>query len=188
MSEGIDTAGHSPLKGALEWVVIIAAAVGCAVLIRTFLAEPYEVPSSSMVDTIEVGDRVLAEKVTCSNPEAGDVVTFKDPEDSSTTLIKRVLATEGQVVDIHDGNLYIDGVEQVESYVEGKRTDPITQHSSALASSISYPYTVPDGCIWVMGDNRTNSLDSRYFGAVPTSSVTGKAMFVFWPLNDIKGL
>ena len=95
------------------------------------------------------------------------------------TLIKRCIATAGQTIDIDgDGFLYIDGVAQTETYTHGKPTLPLTN------STITFPYTVPSGYIWVMGDNRTNSQDSRYFGAVPTSSVTGRGVLVYWPVPD----
>ena len=73
---------------------------------------------------------------------------------------------------------YIDGVAQTETYTHGKPTLPLTN------STITFPYTVPSGYIWVMGDNRTNSQDSRYFGAVPASSVTGRGVLVYWPVPD----
>jgi signal peptidase I len=178
------------VSGLIEWGIIIALALACGMLLRTYVVEPYEVPSGSMLDTIQVGDRVLVEKVSLhfADPKTGDIVTFRDPEDASTTLIKRVIATGGQVVDIRDGVLYVDGVAQQESYVEGKQTLELSQHSSTLSESITYPYTVPAGKVWVMGDNRTNSLDSRYFGAVDVSSVTGRALCTYWPIADIRGL
>ena len=83
-----------------------------------------------------------------------------------------------------DGVVYVDGEPLDEPYTDGKPSYPLPTHSSQLSSDIAYPYVVPEGCIWVMGDNRTNSQDSRYFGAIPVSSVTSKAQFVFWPLED----
>ncbi|MCH3968269.1 MAG: signal peptidase I [Atopobiaceae bacterium] len=182
--------GHERLSSALEWVLIIVAAVGFALLIRTFVAEPFEIPSGSMQDTLEVGDRILGEKVSYHfrSPQAGDIVTFTDPDDEGTTLIKRVIATEGQTVDLEDGVVYVDGQALSESYTEGKRSDPISSHAKGLDQDVTYPYVVPEGSIWVMGDNRTNSLDSRYFGAIPVSNVTTRALATFWPLSDWKVL
>lgn len=174
----------------MEWIVIIAIAIGCSFLIRAFVAEVYEVPSGSMLDTIQIGDRVIGEKLSyrVSSPKTGDVVTFVDPERSDTILIKRVVATAGQTVNLVDGAVYVDGEKLDEPYTEGKQSYPIQQHSSVLSADIVYPYTVPDGCVWVMGDNRTNSLDSRYFGAVKVSSVSSHALCIFWPFSDAKGL
>ena len=81
--------------------------------------------------------------------------------------------------EIRAGFLYSDGGAQTETYTHGKPTLPLTN------STITFPYTVPSGYIWVMGDNRTNSQDSRYFGAVPTSSVTGRGVLVYWPVSDL---
>ncbi len=153
-------------------------------LIRTFVFQSYDIPSGSMEETIQTGDLVFSEKVTYyfSDPARGDIVTFIDPEDSSRTLIKRVIATGGQTVDLKDGDVYVDGVKQSEPYTDGKPSYPL---NGAGGADIAYPYTVPEGSLWVMGDNRTNSQDSRYFGAVPASSVTGKAVFTYWPIGSI---
>lgn len=180
-------AKHNVLRDFFELVVLVAAAFGIALLLRAYVCEPFVIPSASMSSTLQIGDRVLGEKITYldSEPEAGDIVTFTNPEDSSQILIKRVIATSGQTVSLKDGVVYIDGVALSESYTNGKKSYPIESHADTLGSNIEYPYTVPEGYIWVMGDNRTNSLDSRYFGAVPISSVTSKAVFVFWPFEDM---
>lgn len=179
-------ARHSVSRDILELVILVAAAFGIALLLRTFVCEPFVIPSASMVDTLEVGDRLFGEKITylTSEPKAGDIVTFVDPDDSSQILIKRVIATEGQTIELKDGRVYVDGTLLYEQYTNGKESNPLSSHSKNLDSNIEYPYTVPEGYIWVMGDNRTNSQDSRYFGAVPVSSVTSRAMFIYWPLEN----
>ena len=111
----------------------------------------------------------------------GDIVTFADPLVSNRTLIKRVIATGGQTVDLQNGKVVVDGVVLDEPYIENKVSEPFEK----TAVPISYPYTVPEGCLWVMGDNRTNSQDSRYFGAIDASSVTGHAVFTYWPIPHI---
>ena len=93
-------------------------------------------------------------------------------------LIKRVIATGGQTVDLRDGAVYVDGVRLDEPYTQGKP-------SNDLNSGIQYPYVVPEGYVWVMGDNRTNSADSRAFGAVNMEDITGRAVFRYWPLDRI---
>ena len=142
-----------------------------------------------MLDTIQIGDRLIGEKISYhfSSPKQGDIVTFIDPEDSKSTLIKRVIATAGQTVEFKDGVVYVDGEALDEPYTEGKPTEPLAMQS-ANAGSIEYPYTVPEGCVWVMGDNRTNSLDSRYFGPIEVSSITSHGLFIFWPLSDAGSL
>lgn len=178
---------RSVIRDIVEWVLIVAVAVGLALVVRTYVVEPYEIPTESMIDTIEVGDRILGEKITYRNrdPEAGDIVTFIDPEDPDTTLIKRIIATPGQTVSIEDGAVYVDGERLDEPYTLGKPTGPLARHASILDGDIEYPYTLGEDEYWVMGDNRTNSLDSRYFGPIKRDAITSKAWLTFWPFNDV---
>lgn len=171
---------NSPLRLVIEILIIIVVAVGLATLFTRFVMQPYEIPSGSMEQTIEVGDRIFSEKVSYAfgEPKQGDIVTFEDPADSERVLIKRVIATGGQTVDLRDGVVYVDGVPLDEPYTLGKP-------SNDLNSGIEYPYTVPDGCVWVMGDNRTNSADSRAFGSITLDSITGRAVLRYWPLDRI---
>lgn len=172
----------SAAKGFLEFVIMIVVALCVAFGLRHFVLEPFQVPSGSMESTIETGDYVLTQKVQV-DPQPGDIVTFDDPTTPDRILIKRVIATEGQTVDLVDGIVYVDGVALDEPYTLGKPSNPLAPTYQGM--SITYPYTVPAGCIWVMGDNRTNSSDSRYFGPVPADSVSGEAMVVYWPANHI---
>lgn len=178
---------HGPsdfVRAVLDILITVAVALGVAFLLRTFILGVYSVPTGSMLDTIQEGDLLIGEKVTLhfESPKVGDVVTFESPVAEGVTLIKRVVATEGQVIDLTDGKLYVDGVEQDEPYTEGKATESLSDISGS--AGITYPYTVPEGCIFVMGDNRTNSLDSRYFGPVSVDAVSSKALFIYWPLDD----
>lgn len=171
--------------GKVAWLIIaVLLVVALTWFLRTFVMQSYKIPSASMEETIMTGDMVFAEKLSYAfgEPKPGDIVTFIDPEQPSRTLIKRVIATEGQTVDLRDGDLYIDGVLQDEPYTDGKQSFPIENRKGA---QITYPYTVPDGEVWVMGDNRTNSQDSRYFGSIPVESVTGRAVFEYWPVDRI---
>ena len=150
-----------------------------------FVFVPYEIPSGSMEDTIMPGDMVFSEKISyyTRSPEQGDIVTFADPEVAGRTLIKRVIATEGQTIELANGHVYIDGLELDEPYVGNKESYPLAR--TAADVEIVFPYTVPEGCVWVMGDNREASQDSRYFGAIPVSSITGRAAMIYWPISDI---
>ena len=175
----------------LDLALCVAVGVALAALLRTFVGEVYEVPSGSMLETIQEGDRLWGNKIAARSGSfgVGDVVTFDDPEKPGVTLIKRVVATGGQVVDLRDGLVYVDGQALDESaYTLGKPSYALKGHAANLAEDIAYPYTVPEGCVWVMGDNRTNSLDSRYFGAVSEDSVTSKAELIFWPPSDFGAL
>jgi signal peptidase I len=172
------------LKFVLDLVITVAVALVVAFLLRTFVFGVYTVPTGSMLDTIHQGDMLVGEKVTLhwQSPQVGDVVTFDSPTSPGTTLIKRVVAVAGQTIELKDGKLYVDGVEQNEPYTEGKETLSLSDYAGS--AGITYPYTVPDGYIFCMGDNRTNSLDSRYFGPVSVDAVSSKGLFIYWPLND----
>lgn len=154
------------LRGALEWVLVILIALAATFLIRTFVVEPFVVPTGSMEDTIEIGDQILAQKVSLELGQPvkqGDIVVFHNPDGTSEhdVLVKRVIATAGQTVDLQDGKVVVDGQALDEDYTAGMSWPLSVQ---APGAQVSYPYTVPDGCVWVMGDNRENSADSRYLG------------------------
>ncbi len=178
---------NSILRSILEWVGVIVVALLATFLIRTFVIEPFVVPTGSMETTIEIGDQVLAQKVSLEmgqHVSAAQIVVFHNPDTTSEhdVLIKRVIATAGQTVDMQDGKVYVDGQELTESYTQGS-SYPLD--SQAAGVSVSYPYTVPEGCVWVMGDNRENSADSRYFGPVSESDLIAVAVLRYWPADRI---
>lgn len=180
-----DTPGA--LRNLAEWVLVFAIALLFFFGIRTFVATPYTVPTGSMEPTIQIGDNLFAEKLTLllgGEAKAGDIVVFDNPNATSDhdILVKRVIATAGQTVDLRDGAVYVDGERLDEPYAAG-RSYPLDMQAPGVA--VSFPYTVPAGCVWVMGDNRENSADSRYFGAVLQDSITGIAVVRYWPLNRI---
>ena len=155
-------------RNLLGWLVWIAGAVALAIVIRMFVGEAYVVPTGSMLETIQLNDRLWGEKLSYHFrlPEQGEVVMFNSPVGDGNTLVKRVIAVGGQTIDLVDGHVEVDGKPLDEPY--------------------SYPYTVPDECVWVMGDNRTNSRDSRYFGPVSVSEITARAVCTFWPPDDFR--
>ena len=172
-------------RGGWGWFFVwLAVAVAVGLLVKTFVATPYVVPTGSMRDTIVEGDTLLGERVSLyfGDPEAGDIVTFDSPLDGET-LIKRVIAVGGQTVDLVDGSVYVDGERLDEPYTEGKPSYSLSDLPGS--AGIEYPYEVPEGCAWVMGDNRTDSKDSRYFGAVSVDDVTSRALFIYWPLDHM---
>jgi signal peptidase I len=128
-----------------------------------------------MRPTIMEEDRVLAEKITYRfnrEPATGDIVVFDDPLGEHPQLIKRVIAVGGQTVDVQGDSVVVDGRTLDESYTHGVPTEP---------GSIELPVTVPDGYVWLMGDNRPNSGDSRFFGPRPVNTVRGRAFWTYWP-------
>lgn len=166
--------------------IVLAIAVVAVILVRMYVVEPYIIPSESMDPTIEVGDMVLGEKVSLKSetPKRGDIVFFKNPDPDSAhgVLVKRVVAVGGQTVDLRYGKVYIDGVEEKGGHAHGMSM-PLEERY--LETDVSFPYTVPEGYIWVMGDNRENSLDSRSFGAIPIDTVYAESWIRYWPFNRI---
>ena len=185
-------------SGLGEIVSSVLVAIGLALLIRTGVVQAFYIPSGSMEDTLLVGDYLLANKfvygapidVPLTNislfrlpalrdPQPGDIVIFRSPVDEERDLIKRCVAIGGQEVQIVDKVLYIDG-EPFEDPPLAKYTDRRYYPSVANARDNFGPYTVPDGHFFMMGDNRDNSADSRYWRAVPKELIKGKAMSIYW--------
>jgi signal peptidase I len=158
----------------IETALLVLLAFALAQGIKTFLVQPFVIPTGSMIPTIEIQDRVLADKLVFRfrEPRKGDIVVFDDPNGQHPQLIKRVIATEGQEVDIRDGKVWIDGKALDEPYTYGKPTE---------LGSVPMPVVVPEGEIWLMGDNRPESGDSRFFGSRPVSTVRGRAFWTYWP-------
>jgi len=169
------------LRWILETVLMVVVAVLLAQGIKAFIVQPFVIPTGSMESTIMIGDRVLAEKITYHfrEPEPGDVIVFNDPTARHPQLIKRIIAVGGQEIDIRDDHVYVDGELLDEPYVHGLPTTPGTE---------PMPLTVPDGYVWVMGDNRPNSGDSRFIGPQPVSAVLGRAFTIYWPIEHWSGL
>lgn len=173
---------HEPLESQVrETLVMIALAFGLAMAVRATVAQAYEIPSESMEPAIMTDDRVFAEKLSVHfrTPEYGDVVVIDDPTGGPIPFVKRVIALEGQSVDVRDGSVWVDGVRLDEPYTHGLPSEP---------DHVTLPLTVPPDHLWVMGDNRTRSKDSRYFGPVPVSSIRARALAVYWPFEHIGGL
>lgn len=178
-----DKSTNTILKKILSAAIFLAIVLGLAFVWDAFVFRAYGIPSGSMENTIMPGDKVYTEKLSYQfgSVEAGSIVTFDDPEIDGRTLVKRCVAVGGQTIDFHNGMVYVDGVPLSEPYTAGQPSEPLIR----TAVEISYPYTIPDGHIWVMGDNRTNSQDSRYFGSVDETTVSGRAFAVVWPLDHM---
>ena len=170
----------SPLRGVLEWVLILLGAVAVAFVIKTFLFQAFYIPSVSMDPTLKVRDRVIVNKLSYDfhDVHRGDIIVFKSPpgEESSTVkdLIKRVVALPGETVEARDGHILIDGQPLNEPYL----------HDGVTTGQME-PHKVPPGHVWVMGDNRPNSKDSRYFGAIDDDLIVGRAFVRVWPIAKL---
>ena len=149
--------------------------------VRPFVLEAFRIPSESMVPTLEVGDRVLANKFIyrLTEPERGEIVVFESVgEGDDQKLIKRVVALPGDEIEVRNGTLLVNGEEQEEPYL-----------NRGLPFNGSYqPTEIPEGEVFVMGDNRANSADSRVFGPLPIENIEGEAFVRFWPVPKIEFL
>ncbi|MDQ3978373.1 MAG: signal peptidase I [Actinomycetota bacterium] len=169
----------SGVRNAVEWVVIIAGALLVAFLVKTFLVQAFYIPSGSMLPTLEEQDRVLVNKLSYDlhGVNRGDIVVFESPQADGEIkdLIKRVIALPGETIEARDGRVLVDGQPLQESYLgPGITTGPLE------------PHTVPPGHYFVMGDNRGNSKDSRFFGPIPESLIVGRAFVKVWPITHFR--
>jgi signal peptidase I len=194
----------SGIKSLIELVVTVAVAVGIALLIQALIVKPYRIPSGSMLPTLHIGQRVLANRLI-SHPSVGDVVVFHPPSgadpqpamcgrpdqggnggqacdvptptESSQTFIKRVVGGPGDRISIQDGHVIRNGVQEKDSY--------INPCDGAQGCNFRTPIVIPPGDYFMMGDNRGQSDDSRFWGPVPDKWIIGVAFFTYWPPDRI---
>ncbi len=165
----------------VDFLLILLISFGLVFgVLRPFIVKAFYVPTESMVPTLLVNDRVLANEFIYrfSELERGEIVIFKvkSAEGEEEYLIKRVVGLPADKISVRSGRLFINGVPQKESYLNKKLPD----------KSFYGPTTVPPGHVFVMGDNRANSGDSRIFGPVPKKNIEGQAFVRFWPLSRIE--
>ncbi|OEG00488.1 signal peptidase I [Vulcanibacillus modesticaldus] len=174
------------MKELLEWGRAILLAIALAYFIRSFLFSPYIVDGRSMVETLHDGERVIVNELSyrLEQPKRGDIIVFQFDENSA--YIKRVIGIPGDIVEVKDDNLYINGELVSEPYIEKKKRK---LHSRGLILTEDVkPVKVKDGQLFVMGDNRRNSKDSREFGTIDIDQVIGRADLVFWPIDSFRFL
>jgi signal peptidase I len=157
-------------------------------VIQTFVAQPYQIRQQSMETTLEPDQYVLVDKLTprFDTYKRGDIVVFTPPDtwvkDDGTPYIKRVIGVGGDTVEIHDGKVFVDGTELVEPYVFQEDGQPQETEDPLLTEQ----WTVPDGELFLMGDHRTSSADSREFGTVAVDKVIGRAWLRYWPVDTFQ--
>jgi signal peptidase I len=208
----VTRAKRSVAGSVLELVAIIGAALGLALLIQAFVVKPYRIPSASMEPTLKVGQRILVDRIATdfSSPHIGEIVVFHPPKDygqgcvdpnagesqngqdsaracdrawqqaSSQTFVKRVVGLPGDRISILGGHVIRNGVREKDSYIAG----------CGGSGSCTFPatITVPRNDYFMMGDNRGESDDSRFWGPVPKSWIIGQAFFTYWPPDRIGAL
>ncbi|NVM22466.1 MAG: signal peptidase I [Desulfobacterales bacterium] len=175
-----------------EYAEAIVIAVILALFIRTFVVQAFKIPSGSMKPTLLIGDHILVSKfiygvklpffsttlIPVTEPKRGDIVVFKFPEDPKKDFIKRIIGMHGDVVEIRNKSVYINNKPVADTY--GTYLDPRIIPAGARPRDNFGPITVPPRALFVMGDNRDHSYDSRFWGFVDLSMVKGKAFVIYW--------
>ena len=191
-----------------EYTEAILVAVALTLVIRTFVIQAFRIPTGSMEDTLLVGDFLFVNKFLFGapipftdartpevrDPKHGDILVFRFPKDPSRDFIKRVIGLPGDSIEIRDKTVYVNGTAQREPYVKfaNSRILPreyqnTTIYPPGAGNKDNYgPYVVPDGHYFMMGDNRDNSDDSRFWGPLDKRLIKGKALFIYWSWNKEK--
>ena len=193
----VETAAKPRRKSLVrEYGEAIVVAVLLALVIRAFVVQAFTIPSGSMMDTLLVGDYILVNKFLYGpeipftdahlpglrSPSRGDIIVFKYPNDETRDFIKRIIAVGGETVQVKDNRAYVDGKALDEPYVRpGSVSATPAGHCGYLYGCD--PIVVPPGAFFVMGDNRDNSQDSRYWGFVKAEKIRGKAFLIYWSWN-----
>ena len=178
---------RSQLRAVWEWVFVVVIAIGAAMLIRLFLFQQYYIDGPSMQTTLMPQDRVLVNKMSYKlhDIHRGDVIVFDrvTNEVQHDDLIKRVLGLPGETLEIRSCIVYIDGVQVDEPYLNPEQTSQIEPSARCGSHTDMAPIEVPEDMVFVMGDNRVQSFDSRDFGPIDTDKVRGRAFVVIWPAS-----
>ena len=180
-ASGGRSGGISVARNVVEWLTILGGALVVALVVTRFLVQAFFIPSLSMFPALDNGDRVLVNKLSYRLHEIhrGDLIVFQRPADDGSSqvkdLIKRVVALEGERIEARDGRVVINGKALPEPYLA-----PNVQTTNLE------PLVVPEGHVFVMGDNRGDSRDSRFFGPLPEDLVIGRAFVKVWPLDDLE--
>lgn len=190
----------------MELIVVAGCALGVALLVQAFIVKPYRIPSGSMLPTLQIGQRILVDRIA-STPQIGDIIVFHPPKNfaagcadpaegqdqqsgvtpepcgvaqrqaSSQTFVKRVVGLPGDRISIRNGHVIRNGVREHDPYIYGC--------NGVAVCNFSTPITVPAGDYYMMGDNRGASDDSRFWGPVPRAWIIGKAFLTYWPPSRI---
>ena len=181
---------RSRTRNVIEWVVVLIGALLVAMAVKTWALQAFWIPSGSMEPTLQVDDRVLVNKISydLEDVERGDIIVFERPDGWGVgdikDLIKRVIALPGETVGVVDGVVHIDGQPLDEPYLaDGTLTPDFFAESGCVPTC-----AVPEGHLFVLGDNRTNSDASNHFGFVTFDDVVGRAVVRVWPPGEIGGL
>jgi signal peptidase I len=186
--------GNSSSRWLREGIIVVVVAVLVAVLLRAFVVQTFFIPSGSMEPTLQVGDRILVNKLSYDlhGVSRGNIVVFARPPAENcggpqvNDLVKRVIGLPGNVISLSGGYVYIDGKRLDESWLPQSEQGVTTAGPPGTPYSLVRPFKVPANDYFVMGDNRTDSCDSRYWGPISKSLIVGKVELRVWPLTSIK--
>lgn len=177
----------------VEWIVIVVLALVAALLIKTFVFQAFYIPSASMEPTLLIKDRVLVNKLSyeIGSPQIGQIVVFRRPPGDNDAqvgdLIKRVVAVGGDTLSVHNCGVFVNGQEINQPYLPTGWQVPGSEYCTVwpTGSPLANPFVVPQGDVFVMGDNRNDSYDSRYWGPLPDNYIVGRAFVRMWPLSRL---
>ncbi len=178
-----------------EWIESFVIAVFLALFIREFFFQAFKIPSSSMIPTLLIGDRLMVSKLWygakirftdkrlpgLAKPRRGDIIVFIYPEDGKRDFIKRLIAFGGETLEIRDGDIYVNG-----KHIDHGPIGKIYYYNRGPYGHEGRSIRVPEGSVYVLGDNSASSSDSRYWGFVPEANIIGRAEFVYWPLTRMR--
>lgn len=179
-----------------EYTKAIATALLLALFIRAYFIQAFKIPSGSMIPTLLIGDHILVNKfiygttipfsdkrvLILRKPERGDIIVFKYPEDPKRDFIKRLVAAEGDVIESRNQVIYVNGKSVEEPFIQ--HTDNSLRPGGIEPRDNFGPVVVPKGKYFMMGDNRDQSYDSRYWGFIDTKEIRGKALVIYWSWDN----
>lgn len=174
-----------------EGVIVVVVAVLVAVLLRAFVVQTFYIPSGSMEPTLQIGDRILVNKLSYDlhGVDRGNIVVFSRPPAENcggpevNDLVKRVIGLPGETISLSGGDVYVDGKRLDESWLPASEQNTTEPGPGGTPYSLAHAYHVPAGDYFVMGDNRSDSCDSRYWGPIPKSLIVGKVEVRVWPVS-----
>ena len=193
-----------PNRTIREWTEALIFAVVVATIVRTYFFAPFQIPSGSMLPTIQIGDHIFASMYTYGSPipftdiklfkkpvKRGDIVIFPYPQDPSIDYIKRAVGLPGETLEIRNDQVFINGERLDEPYAYFEPNERKSRQAQELAESPSSrygPVKIPQGKLFAMGDNRYNSADSRFWGFVDIDTITGKGQIIYWSHDPNKSI
>jgi signal peptidase I len=190
-------AGGEPKESSTRWIVelvgVVVVAILVAALLRTFVVATYSIPSGSMEPTLQIGDRIVVNKLSyhLHGVDRGNIVVFSTPpaEDCAgppvSDLVKRVIGLPGEIISLANGRVFINGHLLPETFLPPDVRNDTYPGPSGNTYSLHHAYRIPTGDVFVMGDNRPQSCDSRYWGPIRESTIVGKVDMRIWPLSRI---